>query len=466
MDKLTKAITMAGFFHDFGKFAERANAVEPGDKHEVQQEYRYAHAHHTELALLQLFDESRIARQIGPSKECSVLNMAARHHKPRRDNPYEIIISEADRIASGHERIKADTMASEFDTGGRERKSKVPMLSILGRIKLDMLAETEDAKDWRYKITTPEKVVSQVDIGEVFPVSAQEYPAEQVQQDYKSHWFAFKRAIRLDKNQGLDPFDNFRTIFELSKAFMWCLPASTRKEDMPDVSLFDHLKTTSALAACLYEYHKDEKGGLTEEKIRNRKEKKYLLYCGDISGIQKFIYQISSKGAYKLLKGRSFYIQLLAEILAHHTVSSCGLMFPNILYASGGKFYLLLPNTETVKGTLDRLSEEINKELFRLFSGELYVRTGWKALTGDDFTRNSGKDLYVTWEELTRELIYNDRKRYARLATQNYHELFGIKDYLPNSCSVCHRSIKDHTHKKCSICKEMELIGQHLGRAK
>jgi len=67
IDKITEAITIAGFFHDFGKFAERAGAVEPGDKDEVRQNYRYAHAHHTEQALLQLFDQSRISKQIGPS---------------------------------------------------------------------------------------------------------------------------------------------------------------------------------------------------------------------------------------------------------------------------------------------------------------------------------------------------------------------------------------------------------------
>lgn len=463
MNDLTRAITIAGFFHDLGKFAERAGAIVTGDKDEVKQQYRFAHAHHTELALLQLFDETRLTRRFGAEPEFSILNMASRHHKPR--NFAEIIVSEADRIASGHERTEADDISAGFESHGRERKSKVPMVSILSRIRLTQFI-SDEIEDWRYKITTPANVISQTGVDEVFPIHAAEYTDEEVQQDYKAHWQAFKDAIRPSNDNGLDPFDNFRTIFELSRVYQWCLPATTRKEDMTDVSLFDHLKTTAALAACLYEYHKDSEDDLSESEIRDRRKEKYLLFCGDISGIQKFIYQISSKRAYNLLKGRSFYIQILAEILAQDIVTRCGLLFTNILYASGGKFYLLLPNTEKIRKQLNELTHKINKELFELFNGDIYVRTGWKALSGYDLTRESGKNLYEIWEELTREVIYNDRKRYAKLASQNYQRIFDTEEYLPETCSVCHRSFKGNSKGKCRTCQEMERIGKLLGTAK
>ncbi len=463
MDITTTAITIGGFFHDIGKFSERAYAVEPGPKDIVKAEYRYAHAHHTELTLLELFDEARLSMQVGPLPECTVLNLASRHHKPR--NPFELIIAEADRIASGHERTKADELAAGFVTHGYERKSKVPLVSILSRIRLEN-APRVDLKDWRYRITTPEGVISQSDVSLVFPVSDTEYTDEQVKVDYKRHWDNYKNTIKPDPVGGLDLFDNFLTIFELTRAYTWCLPATTRKEDMADVSLFDHMKTTAALAACLYEFHKSSHKGLNEEEIKDRSTEKFLLFSGDISGIQKFIYQISSKGAYKLLKGRSFYIQLLSEIIAREIICQFGFLATNILYVSGGKFYLLLPNTNTIKEKLRNLSQKINLELFKHFNGDLYVRTGWKPLSGYDFTRESGRTLYKIWEELTRELIYNDRRRFAESATKNYGLFFDNRKWLPNSCIVCHTSIEGSDGEKCKVCKEMEVVGQLLGEAK
>ncbi len=463
MDKMTTALTIAGFFHDFGKVAERAFAVEPGDKDEVRQQYNYAHAHHTELALLQLFDEGRLSRQIGPEEECSVLNMAARHHKPR--NIYEMIVREADWIASGHERTAGDESAADFDTGGRERKSKVPLISILSRIRLSSFKDDE-IEDWRYKIGTPESVLNQTGFQNIFPVTPNEYTASMVQEDYRRLWNDFKKAIRPEKNKGLDLFEHFRTVFEITRLYFWSIPATTRKQDMPDVSLFDHSKATAALAACIYEYHKGK--SLSEQAVRDRALKKYLLFCGDISGIQKFIYQISSKGAYKLLKGRSFAIQILAEILAHNFVNQCGLLVTNILYASGGKFYLLLPNTDQIRNKLSVISETINEKLFDEFNGDLYVRTAFQELCGDDLTRESGKTLFHIWEELTRKLIYSDRKKYASLASRHYSKLFGIKDFLPATCPVCHRSLESKSNtdnEKCNTCKELETLGQKLGTA-
>ena len=104
--ELLQALSIAGMVHDIGKFAERAYAVETGDPDMIQQEYRYAHALHTEQALKLLFPEEQLARRIGDDAECTVLNLATRHHKPR--TTLELIVAEADRIAAGHERAVAD----------------------------------------------------------------------------------------------------------------------------------------------------------------------------------------------------------------------------------------------------------------------------------------------------------------------------------------------------------------------
>ena len=460
---LLKVISIAGVFHDIGKFAERAGDVETVNKDIVHQEYRYGHAYNTERALEELFGE-RASWFPDAFPGVNVLNLASRHHRPR--NIYELLIAEGDRIASGHERMKADE-AAEYDVEGLDRKSKVPLINILSRVRLEGKMDQEIEEDWRYKLRKFTSVFTPDGLRDIFPTRGSEYGALEVQRDYAKHWEEFKSAIAVSVNgRKLDLFDNFETIYEICRDYMWCLPASTRKEELPDVSLFEHSKATAALASCLYLYHADEKGIIKESdeskrEIVDRAIDKFLLFAGDISGIQKFVYQISSKGAYRALKGRSFFIQLLSEILARNFVKEFGLTLANVLYASGGKFYLLLPNIGKVESRLTDLSCKLNRWLFEEFGGDLYVRTASVALSGDDLTRQSGKTLYDKWDHLTRKLVYSDRQRYHEIATSDYELLFGTENVKPNTCEVCHSSID--ASSRCSTCEKMARVGSLLG---
>ncbi len=463
MKETVLKIALAGLLHDIGKFAERAFAVDQGEKDSVRQEYNYSHAFSTEQVLKNIFPEC-LEKRIDNSldiKDCTVLNLAARHHKPR--HAYEVMISEADRIASGHERAKADE-ASGFETKGRERKSQIPLLSILGRICLKNAPINDASKNMRYRITTPPLRHDET-FEKGFPVTSEEYNATQVRSDYKKHWQKFREAIT-----GIDPEKQFETFFEICRMYQWCLPASTKKEELPDVSLFEHQKATAALASCLFLYHQQEGQSFEEHAIRDRTAKKYLLFCGDISGIQSFIYQISSKGAYKTLKGRSFFIQLLAEVLARKFIQKFSLTIANILYASGGKFYLLLPRTEDAEEKLSSLADEINFELFNPFNGDLFIRTGYEPLSGNDLTGKSGKNLSRIWDDLGRKLIFEDRTRYAALARRDYDAIFGVTGNAEyTSCEVCHRTMrprKANDDKQCKCCRKMMEIGRKLGTSK
>jgi CRISPR-associated protein Csm1 len=459
-EKLLQAISISGLLHDIGKFAERAKAVELGDKDMVAQEYRYAHAHHTELALKSLFPAGQLERGFAGSSEVNVLNMASRHHKPR--NIYELIVSQADRIASGHERSGGDAL-SDYDTGGRERKRQTPLVSILSRIKL--FGEQVRPEDFRYKINPAAVSGSAGTFTSFFPVPKDDYTYNQVEKDYVQHWHGFKEAIQPNSGNGLDLFAQFPVLLSICREFQWCLPASTRKEELPDVSLFDHQKVTAALAGCLYWYHA-HCGSLTETEIMDHSTPKFLLYCGDISGIQNFIYRISSKGAYKTLKGKSFYIQILAEILANQFVERFSLPQTNILYASGGKFYLMLPNHPEVIQATEDVQHAANMELLTQYNGTLYIRTGYQELSAEDLTRKSGTTLYRIWDRLTRQLVYQDRQRYSKAATNDYDLLFAVRPQENlGVCEVCRQTMKDKTKTICTSCKEMAELGRQLGTA-
>jgi CRISPR-associated protein Csm1 len=458
--ELLKAISIAGLLHDIGKFAERAGALALGDRDMVAQEYRYAHAHHTEQALKSLFPAGQLERGFAGSTEVNVLNMASRHHKPR--NIYELIISQADRIASGHERSEGDALA-DYDTGGRERKRQTPLVSILSRIKL--LGEQAKLHDFRYKINHAAVSGSVEASTSFFPVPKDEYNYGQVEEDYVRHWYHFKEAIQPSSIKGLDLFAQLPVILSLCRDFQWCLPASTRKEELPDVSLFDHQKITAALAACLYWYHV-RSGSMNESDIMDHTTSKFILYCGDISGIQNFIYRISSKGAYRTLKGKSFYVQILSEILANEFVDRFSLSQTNILYASGGKFYLMLPNLPEILQTVEDMQRAVNMELLEKYNGTLYLRAGFESLSADDLTRKSGTTLYRIWDRLTRGLVFHDRQRYNKAATADYDLLFAVSPQEKlSACEVCHQTMKGKTKTICNSCKEMSELGRQLGAA-
>jgi CRISPR-associated protein Csm1 len=455
--EILQAISIAGMLHDLGKFAERAYALEPGDQDIIQQEYRYGHAFYTEQALRMIFPDAQLNRSLEGKKEYTILNFASRHHKPR--NVYELIVAEADRISSGHERAGGDAI-SDYDTGGRERKSKTPLTSIMARIKLSKDTKNQ-LSDWRYKIVPEGVAYSGADSQQIFPVTQSKYKPADVQTDYHQQWSRFVSSVRVEKSLGLDLFSNFPTVLAACRSFQWCLPASTRKEEMPDVSLFDHQKATAALASCLYWYH-DELNSLEDQAVSVRSIKKFLLFCGDISGIQNFIYQISSKGAYKTLKGRSFFVQLLSEIIAREIITHFGFTETNVLYANGGKFYIILPNTPGVIEELEILKNKINGQLLAEYSGDLYVRFGGEPLSAEDLTRQSGRTLSQIWDELTRKLVSQDRKKYAALVTENYDSLFKIGHGDLATCQVCHCTMQSAL-RTCSTCSSMEDLGRLLG---
>jgi CRISPR-associated protein Csm1 len=67
------------------------------------------------------------------------------------------------------------------------------------------------------------------------------------------------------------------------------------------------------------------------------------MFSCDISGIQQFIYTISSEKALKALRSRSFYLEIMMENLIDEILEKIGLSRANLIYSGGGHCYILLP---------------------------------------------------------------------------------------------------------------------------
>ena len=100
-----------------------------------------------------------------------------------------------------------------------------------------------------------------------------------------------------------------------------------------------------------------------------------LFVGGDLSGIQKFLYNISSKKAAVSLKGRSDYLkEYMKEVYSElkDSIESVGGM-NNRLYDSGGKFYLITTNSEAVRFAIDSCAKSIQEKLWQEHMGELGI---------------------------------------------------------------------------------------------
>lgn len=198
----------------------------------------------------------------------------------------------------------------------------------------------------------------------------------------------------LDISIGDSTFEKYyNTLHSVFEKYLWCLPCHAHPE-IADVSIFDHLKSASAIAACLYKYHYAEDTWEIKKHINNDELEKFLLVGGDISGIQKYLYQISAitgeGGVAKRLRARSFYISALVEVIIIKILKELYLPISCQFLSTGGKFMLLVPNTDDTKNRLMELNQEISEWLITEFSGELSLTMDWSIpLKGNDFLRKT-----------------------------------------------------------------------------
>ncbi len=209
--------------------------------------------------------------------------------------------------------------------------------------------------------------------------------------------------------------------------------------DMANVSLFDHLKTTAAFADCIYTYYLENKSDFkwnnTDKRITLNDDKYPVILLGcDISGIQKFIYNIASRKAATSLKGRSFYLQLMIDSIIQRIISHKNVQdtIGHVVYSSGGKFYMLLPNIDKVKVAINELYAEIEKKLWAEHSGKLIVNMdfipfAYRTKTNEvDYVgaKTNEKDLGKLWKALAERLTNQKNKKFKNTLLSNYNEFF------------------------------------------
>lgn len=211
--------------------------------------------------------------------------------------------------------------------------------------------------------------------------------------------------------------DSFKAFSEtlLSLLFKYTVNVPAGEGELQDISLYDHIKTTAAIAVCLYDFNRS-----ADDKAKAP----FLLTGGDFSGIQSYIYQIVSKYAGKNLKGRSFYLNLLSDSVVRYLLKELELFQSNIVYNSGGSFYLLSPNTASHKAKLEACIKHIESQFFSSFGTSLFVAVDSVELSKNCLLQRGEESLGKLWGELFEKRDKKKNSRYSKLIESGYEDFF------------------------------------------
>ncbi|XRO75403.1 type III-A CRISPR-associated protein Cas10/Csm1 [Methanocaldococcus sp. 28A] len=430
-----EALKIGALLHDIGKLLERAEYT---GKEEL---YNDSYGH--EKSGLRFFKEY-IDKFITSEEKEIIKEIIGKHHCKDVDQNdiYVNIVKLADWLSSG-ERIKYKK-DKDIDVSKRYQK----LCSIFEIIPI----KDVDGLDIDYNSAYKYGLIPLTVVNNIFPAK------NNCEGSYKT----LKNKFCEDFKKIMEKYNinTFEVFYQILQKYTWCVPSATywkkKSEYLPDVSLYDHSKTTCAIACCLYQmientsidenyikntlrylnteknkikkiiekYEKEIKEAkksddtkkieeLTEKKVDEIKEvlnndveygkrELFSLIHGDISGVQDFIFKIVSKGAAKSLKGRSFYLDFLTELCARYVVKELNLSIANILFYGGGHFYILSYKVDDEK--LEEFEETINEILFKKFGIDLYIAIGKVDLRPIDFLidcmdEDAGIGIPYKWRE-------------------------------------------------------------------
>jgi CRISPR-associated protein Csm1 len=428
---------LAALLHDLGKFSQRAG--------------RQGTHSEASAAFVDAFDN------LFPyAWKDDIRDGAGNHHRVARKE-VEKIVKVADWLASA-EREELAIPQNDPD--------KTPLLPVTACVEF----REEKPEDWHRRGfgLNPLRLEEQC----VFPARDTQVSSG----DYRRLWAEFERELRQ-----LQPItDYFRLIgfLALLRKYASFIPSATPWEDdeeyrtLPDISLYDHLKVAGAIASCLLRLHPDHLDRLYQRAPATETQPVARLLRGDLSGIQNFLYRIARAGAEstakfrntaKRLRGRSFFLSLLADVTADWLARELGLPPANILFCGGGRFDLLIGVDNETTQKLNDLTRRLQSWLLEKFHGELGIQLALVDLFPQDF-----KDLSRALAVLEARLAANKQQKFLESLDQS--DFFVDSKQLLDVCDYCRVTPKTDAADQwpdgmCPPCALQRDVGGKLPRA-
>ncbi|WP_157972010.1 type III-A CRISPR-associated protein Cas10/Csm1 [Pleomorphovibrio marinus] len=363
---------------------------------------------------------------LNTDQEDHLINLSVFHHRPY--TKLQALIQMADHWASGLDRTKKDEITSE-----KRNFKEVGLLSVFSQI------EGKDKRDF-YLRTRGQSL----EAASIMPSITEEV-------SYSDLWEEFIVKVGDIPMAGKGQISAFtESLLFLLRKYTSSVSASTFQGDLPSVSLFDHLRVTAAIADALFAYaesygfdevYEFQTGSRSYLKLKPNHKEPLLMACVDLSGIQSFIYNISGTKAAQSLKGRSFYLQLLIDSIIDRLVLDNGLSIGNVLYSSGGKAYLLMPNTTEVKSNIKKLHQEIIKNVYNEHGFGLYVCMDFVSFGYDQelkvlFESTQADHIGELWKVLGEKTGKQKQRKYDLLLNDSFERFF-VPEKVIVSDKIC-----------------------------
>lgn len=293
--------------------------------------------------------------------------------------------------------------------------------------------------------------------------------AESNKKEFTSGQYA-KILQRIKETLSVTSFteEYIQSTLNLLEATASFIPSSTNMKEVVDISLYDHMKMTAGFAASIYLYlQEQQRTDFKEELFKYTKqfyeEKAFLLTSFDLSGIQDFIYTITSSGAHKQLRSRSFYLDMISEWIVDSLLKNCGLTRANLMYSGGGHAYLILPNTAAAKENIVKAEQLFNDFFLSHFSTSLYVAFGCTPFSAKEIMQGNTPQIYRSiFQRVSQEISNKKINRYTP-ATLLHLNRGGKR--TGRECAVCHtvdRLVEGEN--KCHLCYSLEQFSKDIQR--
>lgn len=452
-------ITIAALLHDVGKFMQRSFLDESllqettyNMKDYICPQGKYGTRTHRHSLWTYEFFERNILKIPSGLDRNRIQKLASFHHNPE-DDFAQHIIQRADWLSSGLDRTSPDEVK-----GNSTKYYETPLISIFSEVRIHQ----EKPQKMCYNLSPLTFDES------IFPVPINK--ASVNKESYQKQWKAFEKDLRKINMGDVKIF--IGSLLAVLRKYTWCIPSATYGAE-PDISLYDHMLTSASIASSLYAYHAQRDETNQIGVLADEETKKFILISGDLSGIQRFIFDVKqegSKGVSKILRGRSFYIAQMTSAAVHYIIDSLELTPVNKIMDAGGRFTLLVPNTRQTRATIANCRKDIEEYCLERFSGQL-------ALIIDDGVTISQDDLKIeNYSKVVSTLIafQMEKAKKQPLLGAFRHSSFVREENYDNlqkngSCKICGKEPslvpEGQGEQRGSFCQFAFEIGKDLPKA-
>ncbi|AEB09561.1 type III-A CRISPR-associated protein Cas10/Csm1 [Desulfobacca acetoxidans] len=431
-------IQLGGLLHDIGKLLQRAEVKIDNFARYIEDfcpKNNKDQPTHLHAAYSAYFMEKHLPAQIIPDYERGILYEACRHHRNSSDD----IFVKSDRLSAGERYVEISKEKPHYKT--------VPFRSVFPFVEINYAIRSKN-ECVPYWFHNPRKLKG---AEELYPHFSSNIPKTDLVQKYQQIWKGLQQDIEeLPVDLTLEHF--LLETFYLLQKYCWAIPCDTTRE-FADISLFDHMRTTAAFAGCLAI-------GRQEGFLQG---KEFLFVTADISGIQDFLFRLARAegvgGISKRLRGRSFYLSMLSEILGRYLLNSTHLSPANLLFCGGGNLEMLLPNTANIQKLLSELDYEVNQWLLERFGGELQL-----VIAGQEAAAKEVSLAYTKIKaQMAQKLSLCKRQKIKPILKYQQNWLYPqqTRDLIIR-CPSCRITLITEIEEICRDCKLHRRIGEKL----